>query len=74
MITKTLKLKQQCVHHIYIIGLTAPPYRMDGLNSLLDMYFGKYKIARTLWREHIAYKVSTGFKPTVEQTANGRVN
>lgn len=74
IMAETLSRCLQWVHPRYLIGLTATPYRMDGLNSLLDMYFGKYKIARTLWREHIAYKVSTGFKPTVEQTANGRVN
>jgi len=74
IMAETLSRCLQWVHPRYLIGLTATPYRMDGLNSLLDMYFGKYKISRTLWREHIAYKVSTGFKPTVEQTANGRVN
>jgi superfamily II DNA or RNA helicase len=74
IMAETLSRCLQWVHPRYLIGLTATPYRMDGLNSLLDMYFGKYKITRTLWREHIAYKVSTGFKPTVEQTANGRVN
>jgi len=74
IMAETLSRCLQWVHPRYLIGLTATPYRMDGLNSLLDMYFGKYKIARTLWREHIAYKVSTGFKPTVEQTAKGRVN
>jgi len=74
IMAETLSRCLQWVHPRYLIGLTATPYRMDGLNSLLDMYFGKYKIVRTLWREHIAYKVSTGFKPTVEQTANGRVN
>ena len=74
IMAETLSRCLQWVHPRYLIGLTATPYRMDGLNSLLDMYFGKYKITRTLWREHIAYKVSTGFKPTVEQTANSRVN
>jgi superfamily II DNA or RNA helicase len=74
IMAETLSRCLQWVHPRYLIGLTATPYRMDGLNSLLDMYFGKYKIIRTLWREHIAYKVSTGFKPTIEQTANGRVN
>ena len=74
IMAETLSRCLEWVHPRYLIGLTATPYRMDGLNSLLDMYFGKYKITRALWREHIAYKVSTGFKPTIEQTANGRVN
>ena len=74
IMAETLSRCLQWVHPRYLIGLTATPYRPDGLNILLDFYFGKYKIIRTLWREHIAYKVTTGFKPTIEQTANGRVN
>jgi superfamily II DNA or RNA helicase len=74
IMAETLSRCLQWVHPRYLIGLTATPYRPDGLNILLDLYFGKYKITRTLWREHIAYRVSTKFKPTIEQTANGRVN
>lgn len=74
IMAETLSRCLQWVHPRYLIGLTATPYRPDGLNKLLDFYFGKYKIVRTLWREHIAYKVSTGFKPTIELAKNGRVN
>ena len=74
IMAETLSRCLQWVHPRYLIGLTATPYRVDGLNLLLDFYFGKYKIIRTLFREHIAYKVSTGFKPTVEKAINGRVN
>ena len=28
----------------YLIGLSATPYREDGLNILLDLYFGEEKI------------------------------
>ena len=58
----------------YVLGLSATPYREDGLNILLDLYFGKRKIYRKLFRNHIAYKVQTSFVPTVELAANGRVN
>jgi superfamily II DNA or RNA helicase len=74
IMAETLSRCLQWVTPRYLIGLTATPYRVDGLNALLDLYFGKYKIIRTLWREHIAYKVSTGFKPTIELAQNGRVN
>jgi len=74
IMAETLSRSLQWVHPRYLIGLTATPYRVDGLNRLLDLYFGKYKIIRTLFREHIAYKVSTGFKPTIELAQNGRVN
>jgi superfamily II DNA or RNA helicase len=74
IMAETLSRCLQWVHPRYLIGLTATPYRQDGLNLLLDFYFGKYKIIRTLFREHIAYKVLTGFKPIVEKAINGRVN
>jgi superfamily II DNA or RNA helicase len=58
----------------YVVGLTATPYRMDGLNILLDMYFGKYKIVRKLFRKHTVYRVDTGFKPDVELNKTGKVD
>jgi superfamily II DNA or RNA helicase len=58
----------------YVIGLSATPYREDGLNILLDLYFGTKKIHRKLYREHTVYKVSTDFTPTVEYASNGRIN
>jgi superfamily II DNA or RNA helicase len=67
----------KCMQRIvprYVIGLSATPYREDGLNILLDLYFGKRKIYRKLFREHTAYKIKTNFVPTVEFSANGRVN
>ena len=67
----------KCLQHVfprYLIGLTATPYRPDGLDKLLTLYFGKHKIIRELYREHTVQKVVTGFKPTIEYAANGRVN
>lgn len=67
----------QCMRYIlprYVIGLTATPYRMDGLDALLDMYFGTYKIERKLYRRHTVYKVDTGFKPIAKLAKNGKVD
>jgi len=58
----------------FVLGLSATPYREDGMQPLLDLYFGKRKIYRKLHREHIVYKVDTGFVPAVEMAKNGRVN
>ena len=74
IMAETLSKSLQYVFPRYLIGLSATPYRPDGLNILLDLYFGKYKIIRKLFREHIAYKISTGFKPTIEYMKNGRIN
>ena len=58
----------------YVTGLSATPYREDGLNILLDLYFGTRKIHRKLFRKHTVYKVKTNFVPTVELANNGRIN
>lgn len=67
----------KCMQRIvprYVIGLSATPYREDGLDILLDLYFGKRKIYRKLFRKHTVYKIKTNFVPTVELATNGRVN
>lgn len=58
----------------YLIGLSATPYRSDGLNVLFDLYFGPKKIERKLWRRHLVYQVESGFTPEVELAKNGKVN
>lgn len=74
IMAETLSRSLQHVYPRYLIGLTATPYRPDGLNILLQLYFGRHKIIRKLYRKHIVYKVDTGFIPKVERTLQGRVN
>lgn len=62
-----------CISPRYLIGLTATPYRPDGLDDLLTFYFGKEKVIRELYRKHKVYKVNTNFTPDVEYTNQGRV-
>jgi len=58
----------------YMLGLSATPYRADGLNVLFDMYFGKHKIERKLFRRHTVYRVNTGFEPEVKLNKMGKVD
>jgi superfamily II DNA or RNA helicase len=47
----------------YLIGLSATPYRPDGLDKLLDFYFGEgNKITRKLYHPHMVYKIDTGIE------------
>lgn len=46
----------------YMIGLSATPYRPDGLDTLLDLYFGKERIVRRLYRKHTVYLFETPLK------------
>lgn len=57
----------------YVIGLSATPYRPDGLNALMNIYFTEHKIVRNLKRNHTVYKVNTNFTPEVEYDRNGKV-
>lgn len=57
-----------------VIGLSATPYRPDGLNKLFDLYFGKKQIHRKLWRKHTVYKVLTKYVPKVEMNSQGKLN
>jgi superfamily II DNA or RNA helicase len=57
----------------YLIGLSATPYRPDNLDILLELYFGKNKIIRTMKRKHIIYQVNTGFIPKMEKLENSTI-
>jgi superfamily II DNA or RNA helicase len=47
----------------YLLGLSATPTRPDGMDGLLDLYFGKENcIKRELFHKHIVYKVDTGIE------------
>ena len=58
----------------YLIGLSATPHRADGMDVLLDVYFGKIKISRKLYRPHIIYRIDTGFVPEVKYNSSGTVD
>lgn len=53
----------ECLRYIsprYLIGLSATPYRPDGLDKLLDFYFGENnKIIRELVHPHVIYKINS---------------
>lgn len=53
----------ECLYHLrprYLVGLSATPNRPDGLDGLLDFYFGTdTKIVRELYHPHIVYRIDT---------------
>ena len=56
-------------HHTYpryTIGLSATPTRPDGLDTMLQAYFGNKQVHRKLFRDHTVYKVETWRYITVE--------
>jgi superfamily II DNA or RNA helicase len=74
IVSKVLSTSFQYVTPQYLIGLSATPYRNDGMDILLDLYFGQARVDRQLQRVHHVYRVDTKFTPTVEKQANGKVD
>lgn len=58
----------------YLLGLSATPHRSDGMDIILDTYFGKTKITKSLYRPHIVYRVDTGFTPEIQYNSSGGVD
>jgi len=56
----------------YMIGLSATPYRSDGFDRLLDLYFGTDRIHRKLYREHEVLVIQTGYRLDFEEK-NGKI-
>tara|TARA_B100000073_G_scaffold140366_1_gene115534 strand:+ start:2654 stop:3991 length:1338 start_codon:yes stop_codon:yes gene_type:complete len=58
----------------YCIGLSATPYRSDGMDELINVYFSKKRISRKLFRQHYAFKVITNFIPDAKMLPNGKLD
>jgi superfamily II DNA or RNA helicase len=58
----------------YLVGLSATPVRLDGMDILLDIFFGEKKIYRKLFIPHFVFKVSTGFKPEFTLNKQGKID
>lgn len=58
----------------YMIGLSATPYRNDGMDKIMDLYFGKERLERALRIPHTVYKILTSFEPPMYQTRTGQLD
>ena len=57
-----------------LIGLTATPQRKDGMDKLLDLYFGESRITRISQHEFTVYRLPTDIKPEYTLNAFGKKN
>lgn len=67
----------QCMWRLepkYLIGLSASPYRLDGLDKMMQVYFGPNKVVREIKRQHTVYKINTKFTPEVGMTRFGKLD
>lgn len=58
----------------FLIGLSATPTRKDGLDKILDLYFGEEKIIRISDDPFTVYKINTGIKPEFTNNVHGKKN
>jgi superfamily II DNA or RNA helicase len=56
----------------YAIALTATPKRRDGLDKMLDLYFGEKRVVRISETPFTVFRVSTGIKPVYGTNAFGK--
>lgn len=67
----------QCMWRLepkYLIGLSASPYRLDGLDKMMQVYFGPNKVIKEVERQHVVYKVTTNFTPETSMTRFGKLD
>jgi len=67
----------QCMWRLepkYLIGLSASPYRLDGLDKMMQVYFGPHKVVKEVERQHVAFKVTTNFTPDTTMTRFGKLD
>lgn len=72
--TKQLSHSFQYFTSNYVIGLSATPYRSDGMHSILEFYIGNSNITRELNHKHTVYAIHTLFKPCIRKLPNGDID
>jgi len=55
----------------YLLGLSATPFRPDGFDALIELYFGLRKVVRKLYRPHIVYTLETKIKIVADKNMRG---
>lgn len=57
----------------FLIGLSATPYRTDGMDRQINLFFGEARVSRQLYKKHTVYRVDTPLKPEAELDSAGKV-
>jgi len=73
MVTKILSQALAYVRPRYLLGLSATPFRVDGFDLLLELYFGLHRVVRSLLRPHRVHVIRTGIKIQHKVDARGGI-
>lgn len=66
-----------CLLHIFpyfLLGLSATPFRLDGSNDLVELFFGSSQVERTLKRNYTVKTIFTPFTFKMQKTESGQLN
>jgi superfamily II DNA or RNA helicase len=58
----------------YLIGLSATPFRSDGMDRIIELYCGPEIVFRKLNKPFNVYKLSTNFKPNSQLNISGTLD
>jgi superfamily II DNA or RNA helicase len=58
----------------YVIGLSATPFRTDGMDRIIELFCGPEIVYRKLYIPFNVYKVNTNFKPNSETNISGTLD
>jgi superfamily II DNA or RNA helicase len=70
MMTKIFSQALSYIRPRYLMGLSATPYRIDGFDILLELYFGLHRVIRKLQRPHTVYCTDTNI--VIQHDCDGR--
>ena len=71
---KTLHTAMLYLNPRYLIGLSATPYRPDGLDALINTYFGEFRLIKELNKAHTVYAIHTEFEIEFDYGMDGRID
>lgn len=66
----------KALFHIFpqwMIGLSATPYRSDGMDKIIELYVGPEAVYKEMWRIFNVYKLNTLFTPEIGRNPDGSV-
>ncbi len=72
--SKVLSQSLLHVHPSYLLGLSASPYRLDGLTPMLHAFFGSEPVLRMVENLCRVYKIVTKFEPDLTYMRNGKLD
>lgn len=58
----------------YIIGLSATPFRSDGMDRIIDLFCGSNIIFRKLYKPFNAYRFNTGITLDIKENISGQMD